>query len=105
MLFIRVIILSILFILLAALPSAPIDAKSSGINNSPYEPNDSCVSAQHIATDGISQEYAFQTSGDIDWVKFDATSDTEYRIEVTVPFDSRTDVVPELYYSCRYTAY
>ena len=76
-----------------ALPTPPPSAN-------PYEPNDTCAQAGLIAPDGSVQQHTFATSGDTDWVRFDATSGTPYRIEVQIPATSPADVALELYAQC-----
>ncbi|MEM7539527.1 MAG: fibronectin type III domain-containing protein [Chloroflexota bacterium] len=61
-----------------------------------YEPNNNCVDAVVIEPDGGSQIHNFYNSGDVDWVQFTAPTAGIYRIEVTIPDDSRADI--DLYY-------
>jgi len=65
-----------------------------------YESNDNCAQSATISTDGARQEHTFHAAGDTDWVQFNITAGTEYRIEVMVPDNSRADVVPEFYAEC-----
>ncbi|MEM7127436.1 MAG: hypothetical protein AAF702_13980 [Chloroflexota bacterium] len=61
---------------------------------------DTCTGAQAIATNGVSQEQFFDKAGDVNWVRFDAAADVNYRIEVQIPVDSTADVNLELYMLC-----
>ena len=69
-----------------------------------YEPDDTCVQARPIATDGSVQAHTFHTAGDEDWAAFQAVGDTHYLIETITPADSRADVVLELYDACNAVA-
>ncbi len=76
-----------------ALPTPPPSAN-------PYEPNDTCAQAGQITPDGSVQQHSFATPGDTDWVRFDASAGTPYRIEVQIPATSPADVALELYAQC-----
>ncbi|MEZ4866230.1 MAG: C13 family peptidase [Caldilineaceae bacterium] len=65
-----------------------------------YETDNSCEQAKVIATDGAMQARTFHAVGDVDWVRFDATANTTYRINVEIPDDAPTDVNLEVYDSC-----
>ena len=65
-----------------------------------YEPDDTCTQASLISTDGLSQIHTFHQEGDEDWVIFQATASTAYRIEAQVPPGSLADVSLEVYGQC-----
>ncbi|MEZ4866392.1 MAG: C13 family peptidase [Caldilineaceae bacterium] len=84
-----------------ATPSATATATATATPASDsHEPNDTCDQAQSITTDGTSQTHTFQREGDVDWVRFDATQGTRYRIEVEIPYGSPADVNLGLYAAC-----
>ncbi len=46
-----------------------LSANTSGLYDL-YEPDDACAAARDLPTDGSHQTHYFQSSGDVDWVKF-----------------------------------
>ena len=50
-----------------------------------YEPDDTCVLARDIPTDGARQTHLFCYEGDEDWVRFQARSGVTYLIEADNP--------------------
>ena len=67
--------LAFLFSMIYVRPVAAADA---------YEPDNSPATATTISTDGIAQSHTIDLAGDVDYVKFSATSGTEYTIETTL---------------------
>ncbi|PIU13223.1 MAG: hypothetical protein COT21_02340, partial [Hadesarchaea archaeon CG08_land_8_20_14_0_20_51_8] len=67
--------LAFLFSMIYARPVAAADA---------YEPDNSPATATTISIDGIAQSHTIDPAGDVDYVKFSATSGTEYTIETTL---------------------
>lgn len=65
-----------------------------------YETDDSCDVARMIATDNSAQEHTFHREADVDWVKFNTSAGTTYRVEVRMAIDSLADVNLELYGDC-----
>ncbi|MEZ4866390.1 MAG: C13 family peptidase [Caldilineaceae bacterium] len=65
-----------------------------------FEADNSCGQAHSIAADGASQTHTFHVPADQDWVRFSATANVHYRIEVNVPAVSPADVDLELYPAC-----
>jgi len=65
-----------------------------------YEVDNVCGQAHLIELNGSLQEHTFHVAADADWVHFDATADTQYRIEVQTPVDSAADVNLGLYPAC-----
>ena len=65
-----------------------------------YEPDDTCTQASLISTDGLSQIHTFHQEGDEDWVIFQATASTTYRIEAQVPPGSSANTSLEVYGQC-----
>ena len=65
-----------------------------------YEVDDTCSQAQAIAANGILQEHTFHVASDADWVRFDATASTKYRVEVQTPVSSPADVNLGVYPGC-----
>jgi ligand-binding sensor domain-containing protein len=65
-----------------------------------YEPDDTCVHARPIPTDGSAQVHTFHGYADADWVRFDATSGVTYLIEAQIPADSPADVALGVYDRC-----
>jgi hypothetical protein len=65
----------------------------------PYEPDDTCVSARTIPTDGSAQSHTFHAAGDQDWIKFTAAASKTYVIEATDP-GPNADPVLFLYDAC-----
>ena len=51
----------------------------------PYEPDDTCMAARDINTDGQRQTHFFQVAGDQDWVKFPMQSGETYVVVADVP--------------------
>ena len=62
-----------------------------------YEPDDTAEQAKAITTNGVSQERTFHSSGDIDWVKFDAVAGNTYVIETFQNGTYDVDTFIELY--------
>ncbi|MHC1570747.1 MAG: S8 family serine peptidase, partial [Methermicoccaceae archaeon] len=48
-----------------------------------YEPDNNYTQASWISTNGTSQHHNFHVAGDHDWVKFNATANTTYKIETS----------------------
>ncbi len=69
-----------------------------------FEEDDTCATAKPITSDGLGQERNFHKPGDTDWVHFDTTGGTTYRIEVQVSNTAPTDVNLELYPTCESAA-
>jgi hypothetical protein len=69
--------------------------------NDAHEPNDNPAAGTFFEV-GSTQSHAFCESGDEDWIAFDVTADTTYRIE-TRNLTTNTDTVLELYDSSRET--
>jgi len=65
-----------------------------------YEVDDVCNKAQLIDLNGVLQEHTYHDAADTDWVYFDATAGTQYRVEVQTPADSPADVNLGLYPAC-----
>ena len=65
-----------------------------------FEGDDSCAEAHQMAINELPDHHTFHTRGDADWVKFDATAESTYRIEVQIPASSLADVTLELYKAC-----
>ena len=65
-----------------------------------YEVDDVCSQAHPIVANGTLQEHSFHVTADADWVRFDATENAQYRIEVEAPIDSAADVNLALYPAC-----
>jgi len=65
-----------------------------------YEVDNVCSQAHPIEVNGTLQEHTFHVIADTDWVRFDATADTQYRIEVQTSVDSAADVNLGLYPAC-----
>jgi hypothetical protein len=65
-----------------------------------YEVDDVCSQAHLIGVNGALQEHTFHVAADTDWVSFDVTANTQYRIEVQTPADSPADVNLGLYPAC-----
>ncbi|MEZ4866397.1 MAG: C13 family peptidase [Caldilineaceae bacterium] len=65
-----------------------------------YETDDSCEAGKVIASDGASQVHTFHAVADVDWMRFEATANTTYRVEVDIPEDSPADVNLEVYSNC-----
>jgi len=65
-----------------------------------FEPDDTCVQAKPIATDGTTQSHTFHRSGNEDWVSFNAAISTTYVIEGQVPPESQANLVLELRSQC-----
>ena len=61
-----------------------------------YEPDDTYLQANWIATDGAHQTHTFDPAGDHDWVKFSAVAGTEYTIE-TSNLSINSDTILYLY--------
>ncbi len=68
----------------ATAPSGPAD---------PYEPNDRCEQAGAITTDGTVQSHTLHQPTDTDWIRFDATANTNYRIRMSTTADLLADVM------------
>jgi hypothetical protein len=65
-----------------------------------YEVDDVCSQANLIEVNGALQEHTFHVAADTDWVSFDVTANTQYRIEIQTPADSPADVNLGLYPAC-----
>lgn len=65
-----------------------------------YEVDDVCSQAHLIDVNGALQEHTYHVAADADWVRFDATENTQYRIEVQTPINSAADVNLSLYPAC-----
>lgn len=65
-----------------------------------YEPDDTCIQAQTIRSDGIVQNHTFHDPTDIDWMQFDAISGTTYLIESQVEPGTAVDLALELVTDC-----
>lgn len=65
-----------------------------------YEVDDVCSQARLIDVNGAFQEHTFHIAADTDWVRFDATAGTQYRVEVQTPVGSPADVNLGLYPAC-----
>jgi hypothetical protein len=65
-----------------------------------YEVDDVCSQAHPMDVNGALQEHTFHVAGDTDWVRFEASQNTPYRIEVQVPINSPADVNLSLYPAC-----
>ncbi len=65
-----------------------------------YETDDTCEEASTISTDGLVQQHTFHKQADEDWVIFEATTGTTYRIEAHIPPESPADVTLELHGQC-----
>ncbi len=63
-----------------------------------YEPDDSLNAARPITVGGAAQRHNFHRAGDQDWLFFNATAGSSYRIE-TLNLASCSDTVLELYNS------
>ncbi len=79
--------------------TAPVTPTSTGVGDG-YENDDSCAQARTIPADSSNQRHSFHRPADIDWVRFTADAQTQYRIEVTIPDGSAADVVLELHLDC-----
>ena len=66
----------------------------------PFEPDNTCVQARNITTDGMIQSHTFHTQADADWAQLEAITGREYLIEAQVPPGSPADVVLEIYNQC-----
>ncbi|MFN8490473.1 MAG: C13 family peptidase [Caldilineaceae bacterium] len=64
------------------------------------EPDNTCAQAKTIALDGVAQTHTFGAPADVDWLRFDATQNVTYHIEVQVPAGSAADVNLEMYAAC-----
>lgn len=71
----------------------------SGVGDT-FEDDDTCAVARAIPIDGSTQEHTFHRQTDTDYLQFNATANTTYRVEVQVPNDAPTDVELELYTNC-----
>ncbi|MEM7539557.1 MAG: hypothetical protein AAF639_45795 [Chloroflexota bacterium] len=65
-----------------------------------YENDDGCYQARVIDNTGIPQEHTFHAAGDEDWVAFNGTAGTRYRIEVEIPGESDADVDMSVHTNC-----
>ena len=65
-----------------------------------YEVDDVCNKAQLIDLNSALQEHTFHDAADTDWVRFNATAGSQYRVEVQTPADSPADVNLGLYPAC-----
>ncbi len=69
-----------------------VTADASGIYD-PFEPDDTCMAARDINTDGARQTHYFQVVGDQDWVKFPMQSGETYVVLADAP---GTNVSPQV---------
>ncbi|MEM7534249.1 MAG: AAA-like domain-containing protein [Chloroflexota bacterium] len=65
-----------------------------------YESDNVCEQATLIEPNGFPHLHTFHQFNDQDWVKFVAPNDGVYRIEVTVPVNSRADVDQAYFLGC-----
>lgn len=65
-----------------------------------YEPNDNCVQAQPVGSDGIPQIHQFENLADVDWARFDVTANEQYLIEAQGLDDSPVDITIQIYTTC-----
>ncbi len=65
----------------------------------PFEPDNTCSSANAIVPDGTTQNHTFHAAGDLDWVRFQATAGVRYVItgRHTGPL---ADIMTGLYNGC-----
>jgi hypothetical protein len=70
-----------------------------------YEVDNLCNQAKIIAVDGAIQEHTYHIAADADWVRFEATSGVEYRIEVQIPIYSSADVNLSIYPGCEQASF
>ncbi len=74
--------------------------QTPGSGGDGYEGDDTCAAAHTLATDGNGQTHSFHQLSDNDWVRFQATAGTLYRVEVQAAPGSPADVDLEIYTSC-----
>ncbi|MFZ4656048.1 MAG: C13 family peptidase [Caldilineaceae bacterium] len=77
----------------------PAPTRSSGAGDA-FENDDNCTTAATLVANGTVQTHTFHQSTDVDWVRFDASANTTYRVEALIPDDSPADVDVELHESC-----
>ncbi|MEM7127434.1 MAG: CARDB domain-containing protein [Chloroflexota bacterium] len=65
-----------------------------------FEGDNDCAEAKTLEMNALPDHHTFHARGDADWVKFDATAESTYRIEVQIPAASLADVTLELYKEC-----
>ncbi|MEM7535059.1 MAG: leucine-rich repeat domain-containing protein [Chloroflexota bacterium] len=65
-----------------------------------YEFDDNCEDAVPILLDGVFQEHTLHKVNDQDWTTFTAPTNGLYRVEVTIPNDSRADIDLAYYTDC-----
>lgn len=65
-----------------------------------YEPDDTCVLARFIPTDGTDQQHTFHRQADEDWVAFQAVAGTRYLIQGQIPAGSPADLTLVPYPRC-----
>ena len=65
-----------------------------------FEPDNNCIQASTIPTNGLVQEHTFHQQADEDWVVFQATAGTQYHIDAQIPPNSPADVTLELFSQC-----
>ncbi len=75
-------------------------AISAPLEGDAYEPDDTCVEASSIPTDGTVQEHTFHDQADDDWISFEATQGITYVIQASAPAGSDADVAMEIYGDC-----
>lgn len=74
-------------------------APDPATNPTAYEPDDQCSQAQAIPTDGTSQTRRFESTTDLDWVKFQGTAGQVYTVTATGS-GPQADPVFTLWASC-----
>ncbi|MEM7535570.1 MAG: C13 family peptidase [Chloroflexota bacterium] len=70
------------------------------IGEDDHEPNHNCANVAVIDSDSIPQTHTFHEVADTDWTTFTAPTAGTYRIEITIPDNSRADVDLYVYTSC-----
>ncbi|MEM7134466.1 MAG: hypothetical protein AAF702_49830 [Chloroflexota bacterium] len=81
-------------------PTPTVNPPATPGTGDPHESDEICAQATAIEVDGESQRHTLHQTADVDWVRFDATTGTTYRVEVTIPDGSPADVNLELHTSC-----
>ncbi|MEZ4866399.1 MAG: fibronectin type III domain-containing protein [Caldilineaceae bacterium] len=84
----------------ASTTPTPTATDTAQIVGDAFEDDDSCDQAKLIEVTGVTQQHTFHKVADVDWVRFDASKDSQYLIEVSIPQASPADVALELYKSC-----